>query len=212
VRACLRKGIRFANGAVVLSLVVSLAGCASGSGEPRQPQPGSSAPLQLSGQRVLVLPVQASLAVPVEPSALEGEIVFALTERDPRVGWVVPEEVRRAARRSPLFAGNPDALPGDPMTHHGERRVLEPLAGELRRYSALIDARLVLLPRLIPAPEAADGSQRVRLSSVVVDARSGDVVWWAEQLAPSDDLRERAGIAGLAGELAVRLLAAGGPR
>jgi hypothetical protein len=169
--------------------------------------PTGTPPVQLTGQRVLVLPVQITGLAGPSTEVLDGEIGFALVELDSRVSWVTPEELRRAVRRSPMFAGDPGALPGDALVRHGERRVVEPLAGELRRYSALVDARLVILPRLRRAAPLPDGTEAVRLTGELIDARSGDVVWWAELPIAAAELESRSGLAELAGRFAQRLLA-----
>lgn len=207
MREQVRQSVRPA--IAVLLLGVVLVSCSRPPPELRPPPHGSSAPLLLSGQRVLVLPLQAAAALPFAAGALENEIVFALAERDARVTWITPDDVRRAARRSPLFATDPDALPTDAMLHHGERRVVEPLAGELRRFSALVDARLVLLPRV--SVQYADGGEAVRLSAVIVDARSNDVLWWAEMPAPVAEMGDRSRLASLAEELAQRLVSVRAP-
>jgi hypothetical protein len=209
VKISVLRPIRPAIATILLGVV--LVSCSRTAPELRPPPHGSSAPLLLSGQRVLVVPLQTAGALPFEAGPLESEIVFALGERDPRVTWITPDEVRRAARRSPLFASDPDALPTDAMLHRGERRVVEPLAGELRRFSALVDARLVLLPRLSLHIGTGDGEQAVRLSAVVVDARSNDILWWAEMPAPLEEMRARPRLASLAEELAQRLVSVGSP-
>lgn len=127
---------------------------------------------------MLVLPVQRVDVPGADRASVEAELLFALRERAPRLIWVEPEELRRAVRRSPGFAEDPNLLPSDAFEHHRERRVVEPLAGYLRRYAALTDARLVLLPRAAaPAGDSA-AVGRVEMSAVIVDARSGNLVWW----------------------------------
>jgi hypothetical protein len=109
------------------------------------------------------------------------EVLFALGERDDRSEWIDPERLRAALRRAPGFAPDPGVLPNDAFRHHQERYVIEPLAGVLRRYSALMDVRLVLIPQSavwLPSPAGTGGM--VRLSATMIDARTGNVVWWGE--------------------------------
>ncbi|HEV2146249.1 MAG TPA: hypothetical protein VGR37_02410 [Longimicrobiaceae bacterium] len=176
------------------------------------PPPAASAPaLRLAGQKVLVLPVQAVNGLSGEAQdRLERELLFALGDREPRATWIAPEVLERALRRSPGFAGSPRAVPGDPMMHHRERRVVEPLAGELRRYAALTDVRLVLLPRAA-AWVRADGTDpgRVRISAALVDARSGDLVWWGEAEGDPRPEADTPALASAAAALAARIAAPG---
>lgn len=180
-RERLRPPRRAIRAGVVGALLLSFLGaCGSRSGPEQRPPPASAPPLRIEGQRVLVLPVQRVEVPGADRAAVEAELLFALRERAPRIVWVEPEELRRAVRRSPGFAEDPDLLPSDRFEHHRERRVVEPLAGSLRRYAALTDARLVLLPRAAaPAGDSA-AVGRVEISAVIVDARSGNVVWWGE--------------------------------
>lgn len=137
---------------------------------------------------------------------MSSEILFALEERDPRVTWVGPGELRQALRRAPALAGSPDALPADRLLHHGERRMVEPLASELRRYAAITDVRLVLLTRL--AKSATGGtSAPARLDAALLDARTGDVVWWTQLESEAGLETGRASYANVAARFAQRLLA-----
>ncbi|HEX2188812.1 MAG TPA: hypothetical protein VHG51_07945, partial [Longimicrobiaceae bacterium] len=141
---------------------------------------------------------------------LERELLFALGEREPRATWIAPEVLERALRRSPGFAGSPRTLPADPLVHHRERRAVEPLAGELRRYAALTDVRLVLLPRAASfarAEGAAEG--RVRIDAALIDARSGDVLWWGEAEGDPRAEADAAALASAAAALAARMASPG---
>lgn len=199
-----------------LALAAALAGCASAAPEARggaaeAPPLAASAPaLRLAGQRILVLPVQTVGGLPDDmPERLGRELLFALEEREPRATLVAPEALERALRRSPGFAGDPRALPADPLVHHHERRATEPLAGELRRYAAITDVRLVLLPRSAAFSRTGGEEGRLRIDAALVDARTGDVVWWGEaegEPRPEPDVRA---LASAAAALAARLAAPG---
>lgn len=193
--------------AVRLALLVLLLAAAACSARPGRGTDAGAPPLHLTAQRVLVLPVQPRGALPVDPATLDAEILFALQERDPRVVWVGPTELRQALRRSPGIATDPAALPADPLLHHGERRAVEPLAGVVRRYSALTDARLVLIPHLAAAPGTAASAAGVRLGGSLLDARTGHVVWWGDVMAPLAATPDRAALAEAARAFAERLLA-----
>lgn len=130
--------------------------------------PGPAPALNLAGQRVLVLPVQASKA----GDSASASLVAALRSAEPGAVWIGPAELNRALARLPGFAADPAALPHDPLLHHGDRRAGEPLASELRRFSALADARWVLLPR-----EARFMNASSRITAALLDARTGVVLW-----------------------------------
>jgi hypothetical protein len=170
---------------VVLALA---SGCGGQARPPAGPAPAAApapatsvAAMQLGGQKVLVLPMQAASGVGQPRDAITREILFALGERDAAVQWIDPDRLRGVLRRSPGYANDPDALPADAFRHHHERYVLEPLAGLLRRYSALMDVRLVLIPQSAQWLPSADGTTGVvRLSATMIDTRSSNVVWWGE--------------------------------
>jgi hypothetical protein len=146
------------------------------------PRPATSvAAMQLGGQKVLVLPMQTASGVGQPREAITREILFALGERDAGTTWIEPDRLRGALRRSPGYAADPDNLPADAFRHHQERYVQEPLASLLRRYSALMDLRLVLIPQSAHWLPSADGTSGVvRIAATMIDTRSSNVVWWGE--------------------------------
>ena len=174
------------------------------------PRPAQSvAPMQLAGQKVLVLPVQAAAGVGAPREAVTRELLSALGERDTGTQWIEPDRLRAALRRSPGYAQDPDVLPVDAFRHHNERYVVEPLAGLLRRYSALMDVRLVLIPRSAQWLPAADGaSGAVRLSATMIDTRTGNVVWWGEADGAPAAQPGAAAVASAASALAARMVVA----
>lgn len=138
--------------------------------------PSAAPPFSLAGQRVLVLPIQNARGHAERSDSL----LAALQRGEPRAVWMRPADLQRALRRLPAFAADPAALPHDPLVHHGERRAGEPLASELRRFSALADARWVLLPR-----EAQFVNASPRVSAALLDARTGVVLWAGDAEDPS---------------------------
>lgn len=197
--------------AAVLAACAPAARAPADAPEPAAPPAASAPALRLAGMRVLVLPFQQVSGLPAGADERLGrELLFALGEREPRVTLVAPDVLERALRRSPGFAADPRALPADPLMHHRERRAVEPLAGELRRYAALTDARLVLLPRsatFTRADGAAEG--RLRIDAALLDARTGDVVWWGEAEGDAAPEAEARALASAAAALAARMMAAG---
>lgn len=193
---------------------VLLATAAAACGGKPKPPPGqvapavAVAPMDLGGQRVLILPVQASAGLQFTREDVTGEFVSALRARDTRTQWIDPARLRRSLATSPNFAPDPAALPNDRYEVHGERRIQGGLADAVRRYMALTEARLVVIPRsaVLVSPDSAPAF--VRMSAAVVDARTGFVVWWGEadgRPAPAED---RALIVSAAEAMAARLVIA----
>jgi len=137
--------------------------------------------MDLAGQKVLVMPAQAATGIPQRREDVTREVLFALGERDTRTQWIAPERLRAALLRAPGYAEDPDALPAESFQHHRERYMQGALGSLVRRYSALMDARLVLIPQAAQWLPSADGaSGTVRITAVMVDARSSNVVWYGE--------------------------------
>jgi hypothetical protein len=190
-----------------LAMLLSAAACGG-----KKPPPGgvapavSVAPMDLGGQRVLILPVQASSGLQFNREIITDEIVAALRARDTRTQWIDPARLRRSLAQSPNFAPDPAALPNDRYEVYGDRRIQGGLQDAVRRYMALTEARLVVIPRSATLITPDSGAALVRLNVAVVDARTGFVVWWGEAdgrpAAPDD----RALITSAAQALAVRLV------
>ncbi|HSU13267.1 hypothetical protein [Longimicrobium sp.] len=166
-------------------------------------------PMDISGQKVLVLPVQSVSGIPQTRADATREALFALAERNARVRWVDPDMLRSALRRSPGYADDPDFLPSDAFRHHHERYVVEPLGGLLRRYSALMDTRMALILQSAEWLPAAAGGGAVRMAAVVVDTRTGNVVWYGEADGANRPEPDAAALASAASALAGRMLVPG---
>ena len=197
--------------AIVAAVALLAAACAprpvpaqSSAPAPRPAQ--AVAPMDLAGQKVLVLPVQAASDIPQSRADVTRELLFALGERDTRTQWVDPDRLRAALRRTPGYAQDPDALPAESFRHHNERYMQGAMGSLVRRYSALMDVRLVLIPRgaqWLPAP---NGGGRVRISAVMVDARSGNVVWYGDADGEQRPTADGAALATAAAALAARMV------
>jgi len=176
------------------------------------PTPEPTAPLPTAGiaaQPVAVLPLTLIAAEDsLHWEAVLGERRAALAKSDsiigtllkaraPEVTWMLPDELRRAARRAPGIAPAPDQM-GSAILFHATKQqpemVPDPLRGELRTLAALVGGgRYALVPaglafRRTGGP--ADGrsvSQRptarppdrpvatAELTMVLVDVRTGRV-------------------------------------
>ncbi len=190
-----------------LALVLSAASCGG-----KKPPPGgiapatAVAPMDLGGQRVLILPVQSASGLPFNREIITDEIVAAIRARDTRTQWIDPARLRRTLAGSPTFAPDPAALPNDRYEAWGERRIQGGLADAVRRYMALTEARLVVIPRSATLITPDSGAAFVRLNAAVVDARTGFVVWWGEADGLPAHPTDRALISSAAVALAARLL------
>lgn len=152
-----------------------------GPGAPPSPGESRGAVPDLTGVRIMAFPVQSTVGVVGDATA---ELAFALDARAPGVVWVGPEELRRAAERSPGLNVSVDRLPVSFFLRQEVRRVGDPLFGNLRRMAALVDAEAALIPVRVayrPVPEDADGvagEGRVEVTATLLDAGSGRVVWF----------------------------------
>ncbi|MGH7613763.1 MAG: hypothetical protein ACREMW_06965 [Gemmatimonadales bacterium] len=186
-----------------VAAAVLIAGCGGKSAPQQELVPAPTAPLPTAGlasNRVPILP----FTLVVAEDSLRWEQVLAdrkatiaaadsvlgalLTVRAPEVTWVLPDEVRRQARRSPTFGSNPDQMATALLRNERLVDIPDPLRSELRTLVALAGARYALVPaalvylRAAPdtlgtGPRSAATVARAELSIVLVDARLGRVGW-----------------------------------
>jgi len=125
----------------------------------------------------MVLPVQSRAGgVPGDPDA---ELAFALSERQGRVQWILPAELRRIAAASPGMGPPLQGLAVGVFLQAEVRRVGDPLYGDLRRLAGMAGAAAALVPvevRSHPAEEP--GESTVGFASALIDTRSGRVYWF----------------------------------
>jgi hypothetical protein len=183
-------------GAWYATVLVAAAACRGKTASSQTPSPTPTAPLPTAGiasARVPILPLtliaaedslgwqarlgdrQAALA------AADSVLGTLITTRAPEVNWVLPEELRREARRAPTFATNPDQM-GTALLRAGTLEMVpDPLRAELRTLVALADARYALVPAALVyrrTGASADGPMATaELAIVLVDARLGRIGW-----------------------------------
>ena len=178
-----------------LMVLAVTAGCGGGSGRSDQrPEPSALinipvATAALAGQRVAVLPL--TLAVP-DPSIAgdpllgsrarllpfaDSLISDAFSGRAPEVTWVLPPELRRAARRAPGFATDPDHLGHAILRDPNFKVVPDPLRSQIRTLVALVDTRFALVPASLVFIKQPEGMVKAELVLVMVDARTGLPGW-----------------------------------
>jgi hypothetical protein len=176
----------------VWALAFSLALVACG-GQKTAPPPGpgtsQGVPPDLRGVRVLVLPVQQVVGVAGD---IDAELAFGLSARASDVSWILPAEIERMLERSPSIDARARGLPVGKFLAAEVRRVGDPLFGQLRRMSALVDAEAILIPvRAVWAAEP--GAQpTVQLAVALLEPRTGRVRWFgivAGEAFPAGDLR-----------------------
>jgi len=195
---------------VVASAVAAACGHTS-----QTPTPEPTAPLPTAGvaaQQVGITPLTLIVAEDsLHWQALLGERRAALARGDsvigtllktraPEVTWLLPDELRRAARRAPGIAPDPDQMGTALLLRGGgrEEMVRDPLRSELRTLAALVGAgggRFMLVPAGLvfrrtggPADGRSGGvaarptagppvrpSGTAELTVVMVDVRTGRV-------------------------------------
>jgi hypothetical protein len=180
-------------GAWCAAAAAVMASCAH---TPQTPIPEPTAPLPTAGiaaQPVAVLPLTLLAAdESLHWEAVLGERRAALAKSDsvigtllgaraPEVTWVLPDELRRAARRAPGIAPNPDQM-GSAILLHGTKQepemVPDPLRSELRTLAALAGGgRYALIPAglVYRGPSAPGGPATAELTVVMADVRTGRV-------------------------------------
>jgi hypothetical protein len=131
----------------------------------------------LRGVRVMVFPVQRTRGVTGD---VDRELQFTLEGQGPEVGWIFPDEMRRALARAPGLDVPLEGLPVSVFLRSEVTRIGDPLYGQLRRISAIMDGRLALIPveaRYGPAEIGGPGA--VELTMVLLEARTGRLYWFS---------------------------------
>ena len=179
--------------------------CVGCGGKSQTPTPEPTAPLPTAGiaaQQVAVLPLTLIAAEDsLRWGGLLNERRAALTKADsvlgsllqaraPEVTWILPDALRRAARRAPGIAPDPDQMGSAILLHPSRQRpevVPDPLRSELRTLAALVGGggaggggRYVLVPaglvfRRTSGPADARRGGTAELTMVLADVRTGRV-------------------------------------
>ena len=137
-------------------------------------------------------------------STFDDEFAFAIRDHGLRVQWAFPQDLARSAKRNPGYTADPYELtlaPLAPVERDGDKLIAEPLAGQLRTFTGLFNARYALVPvelALVPGPSGGHAA----LHAVIVDTRAARIMWKGD--IASDGVRSfsAALAAGVAGRLA----------
>jgi hypothetical protein len=174
---------------------------------------GALAPL--ASEALVVLPLQKlSVSVPewtdkvadqrAYMSTVDDEIAFAIRDRGLRGQWAFPADLARSAKRNPGYVVDPYTIALDPLApveRDADKLITEPLAGQLRAFSGLFNARYALIPvelRLVPDPSGG----RATLHLVVIDTRGAKLTWKSDVSGDGMKNFTPAVAAGLAGRVA----------
>ena len=178
--------------------VLALFACRAQAQNDSKPEPKPLPPVavlptpQLAGQTIAVLPLTLVVADP----SLESDSIYApyrehrtalsradslisegFSSRSPEVNWVLPPQLRKIARRSAGFVGDPDQMGQAVLRSPGLTKVPDPLRSSLRGLVALTDGRMALVPASLGFGPEPNGQIRADLTLVLADARNGKILW-----------------------------------
>ncbi len=193
-----------------LPLLVAFAAC-GGRPQNAPPVPAATPAPVLSGQTVMIFPVQRG-NVPVAQAEsqhftiatekLDAELAYWLPQVATNVKWTLPNAIQRAITRSPSLAIDINNLAVNSFQQAQVKRIGDPLFGDLRKLAAVLDTRLAVIPIAAERIGATNDSARVQVATAVIDALSGNVVWFGIIESDADARGEEAGIASAAQAMA----------
>ncbi len=142
----------------------------------------------LAGQVVSVLPftrvIQDGLPPDALPATREGRLLWAdsllsdlLVERAPEVNWILPNELRRVARRNAPMVGDPDRLGTAILRGRNIKSIPDPLRSSLRSLVAVTGGRFAFIPASLILQPSDSGGVIATLVAVMADVRGNNLVW-----------------------------------
>ena len=147
----------------------------------------------LSGYKVMVLPIQQKYGVP-EGLTVDSELAHALRTRGSAVTWAFPPDIDEVLQRSPGVRVQTNALPVQVFKQAEVNRIGDPLFGILLRLGGLTGADVAMIPvELRYGPEGA-----YILSVALVGVRTGRVSYYGVmegKAGPADDPAALASVA-----------------
>jgi hypothetical protein len=198
-------------GAGVAGVVVILALACGGNAPPKAADPKPPPP-DMTGVKVMLLPAQVrGMKLP----GLDSELAYWLGQRAPRTEWVLRPAMERALKSTPEWSINLDALAVGSFGYMEMKRIGEPLFTDLRRLSALLNARFALVPVAaawlagpgsrgdnMPQDSVAAPQGHVEIAAAIIDTFDGSVLWYGVVAGKPSTTLDRAAIASAAQELA----------
>lgn len=184
----------------LLALASVTAGC--GGSQPAVTVPAPASPLPtggIAGQEVTVYPLTllsadqtlewTSLLTPRREALARADSIIAelLKERSPEVTWILPDELRRAARRAPGLLAEPDQMGTALLRFPNSSRIPDPLRSQMRGLTGVAGGRYALVPASLVFTVTDEGRGRAELTLVIADVRTGLVGWRTVAHAEGDD-------------------------
>ncbi len=146
---------------------------------------------------------------------LDAELAYWLQQRAPRTQWVLRPAMEHVLKSTPEWSINLDALAVGQFAYMEVERIGEPLFTDLRRLSAMLDARFALVPVgaawVAGAPGAekgkkVDGQGHVEIAAAIIDTFDGSVLWYGVVAGDASATLDRAAVATAAQALARALV------
>lgn len=201
------KGRRRVGFASVLTVAgaMSLAACGLRSGaEPPGPGWERGGVPELRGARVLLLPVQRADR-PAEEVDLE--LAHAMRQRGTAMEWTDAATLKEIAEAAGAMGADPARLAVAVFRAGEVRQIGDPLFGDIYRLAALVDANVVVLPlAAYGEPDEVPDRESVILEAVLLDARTGRVLWQGILQGAPGAKNSPAPLASVADRLAARLV------
>lgn len=152
----------------------------------------------------MVLPVQSEVGVEGDADA---ELAFALGAAESGVNWVFRSSLESALERSPGLNARTTGLPVGMFLRREVSRVGDPLYGDLRRLGAVVNAEVALIPvMVVPSEPDEAGLMALESTAVMIDVRSGRVLWFGVVAGEPGELSNPGVLASAMDRLARRLL------
>lgn len=175
---------------------------------PLPAQEGVSALLTtpLAGQAVAVMPFTLVAGdglpqgtLPADRTArlrwADSLLVEVLLDRAPEVLWIVPDTLRRIARRNTPMVGDPDRMGTSILRGKKIKKIPDPLRSALRSLAAVAGGRVIFVPASLTFSITESGQIRALLTAVIADVRSNSIPWRTEAQGVADTATEAVRIA-----------------
>jgi hypothetical protein len=194
------------NKKLILLALLALPGC-GGRNQTAPPVPAATRAPILIGETVMIFPVQGGSVPVADTSArhftisqqkLDAELAYWLPELANSVRWVMPTQIKRAITRSPTLEIDIGNLAVGAFQRAEVKRIGDPLFGDLRKLSAVLNARIAVIPVAAEQIGRTPETSRVQVATAVIDALSGNVLWFGVIEGDAEARGEEAGVASAA--------------